>query len=75
MSVVELIERKRNGDEIPAAELREFIAAYVRDEVPDYQAAALLMAIWFRGLSPAETFALTQAMVASGTATILRGVL
>ncbi|HEY3462469.1 MAG TPA: thymidine phosphorylase [Gaiellaceae bacterium] len=66
MHAAELIERKRSGEEIPASELREFIAAYARDEVPDYQAAALLMAVWFRGLSPAETFALTEAMVASG---------
>jgi pyrimidine-nucleoside phosphorylase len=66
MNAVELIERKRNGEEIPAAELRELVAAYVRDEVPDYQVAALLMAVWFRGLSSAETFALTEAMVASG---------
>jgi pyrimidine-nucleoside phosphorylase len=66
MNAVELIERKRNGEEIPAGLLREFISAYVRDEVPDYQAAALLMAVWFRGLSRAETVALTEAMVASG---------
>ena len=66
MNAVELIERKRNGEELPADELREFISAYVRDEVPDYQAAALMMAVWFRGLSPAETFALTEAMVESG---------
>src|SRR6478736_4318125 len=66
MHVVELIERKRNGEELPAADLRDFVAAYVRDEVPDYQAAALLMTIWFRGLSAAETFALTEATVASG---------
>jgi len=66
MHAAELIERKRNGAEIPAAELREFVAAYARDELPDYQTAALLMAIWFRGLSSAETFALTEAMVASG---------
>ena len=66
MHAVELIERKRNGEELAAAELREFVAAYARDELPDYQAAALLMAIWFRGLTPAETFALTDAMVASG---------
>jgi pyrimidine-nucleoside phosphorylase len=66
MNAVDLIERKRNGERLPADELREFIAAYTRDEIPDYQAAALLMAIWFRGLSPAETFALTQAMVESG---------
>src|SRR4029077_2610124 len=66
MHAVELIERKRNGEEIPASDLREFIAAYARDELPDYQAAALLMACWFRGLTPAETFALTESMVASG---------
>src|SRR5436309_12278440 len=66
MHAVELIERKRDGEEIPAADLREFVAAYARDELPDYQAAALLMAVWFRGLSSAETFALTQEMVASG---------
>ena len=66
MHAVELIERKRNGEELPATDLREFVSAYARDELPDYQAAALLMAIWFRGLSPAETFALTEAMVASG---------
>ncbi len=66
MHAVELIERKRNGDEIPAGELRDFVAAYARDEIPDYQAAAFLMAVWFRGLSTAETYAMTDAMVASG---------
>lgn len=66
MHAVELIERKRNGGELPAEDLRRFVAAYVAGEVPDYQVAALLMAIWFRGLSSAETFALTEAMVASG---------
>ncbi len=66
MNVVELIERKRNGEELAGHELRDLIDAYARDEVPDYQAAAFLMAVWFRGLSPAETFALTDAMVASG---------
>ena len=63
MHAAELIERKRNGAEIPAGELREFVAAYARGEIPDYQAAALLMAVWFRGLTPAETFAMTEAMV------------
>jgi pyrimidine-nucleoside phosphorylase len=63
---VELIERKRNGEEIPAGDLRDFVAAYARDEIPDYQAAAFLMAVWFRGLTPAETYAMTDAMVASG---------
>jgi pyrimidine-nucleoside phosphorylase len=63
---VELIERKRNGEELSAADVREFIAAYVRGDVPDYQASAFLMAVWFRGLSPAETYAMTDAMVRSG---------
>ncbi len=66
MHAVDLIERKRNGKELSADDVREFIAAYVRGDVPDYQAAAFLMAVWFRGLSPAETYALTDAMVASG---------
>jgi pyrimidine-nucleoside phosphorylase len=66
MHAVELIERKRNGEELSSDDLREFIAAYVRGDVPEYQAAAFLMAVWFRGLTPAETYAMTDAMVASG---------
>jgi pyrimidine-nucleoside phosphorylase len=63
---VELIERKRNGEELSAEDVREFVAAFVRGDVPDYQAAAFLMAVWFRGFTPAETYAMTDAMVASG---------
>jgi pyrimidine-nucleoside phosphorylase len=66
MQAADLIERKRNGEELSAANIRDFIAGYVGGDVPDYQAAAFLMAVWFRGLTPAETFALTDAMVASG---------
>jgi pyrimidine-nucleoside phosphorylase len=62
----ELIQRKRDGEELSRHELREFVLAYVRDEVPDYQMAAFCMAVYFRGLTPAETHALTAAMVASG---------
>jgi pyrimidine-nucleoside phosphorylase len=62
----ELIERKRNGEELAPEELRELVLGYTRDEIPDYQMAAFLMAVYFRGLSSAETFALTDAMVASG---------
>jgi pyrimidine-nucleoside phosphorylase len=62
----ELIERKRDGEELPADELRELALGYARDEVPDYQMAAFLMAVYFRGLSSRETFALTDAMIASG---------
>ena len=62
----ELIERKRNGEELGAQELTELVLAYARDEVPDYQMAAWCMAVYFRGLSDAETFALTDAMIRSG---------
>jgi pyrimidine-nucleoside phosphorylase len=62
----ELIGRKRDGEELPPDEIRELVLAYARDEVPDYQMAAFCMAVFFRGLSTAETFALTEAMIASG---------
>jgi len=62
----ELIQRKRDGAQLDAGELRELVLGYVRGEVPDYQMAAFCMAVYFRGLSPAETFALTEAMIASG---------
>ena len=66
MRPADLIERKRNGEELPADELAEFVLAYARDEVPDYQMAAWCMAVYFKGLTPAETFALTDAMIRSG---------
>ncbi len=62
----ELIERKRDGAELAAGEIRDFVLAFVSDDVPDYQMAAFCMAVYFRGLSAAETHALTEAMVASG---------
>ncbi len=62
----ELIERKRNGQELPAEEIAELTLAYARGEVPDYQMAAFCMAVYFRGLTAAETYALTDAMIASG---------
>jgi pyrimidine-nucleoside phosphorylase len=62
----ELIERKRNGEELAREELSELVLAYARDEVPDYQMAAWCMAVYFRGLTGAETFALTDAMIRSG---------
>jgi pyrimidine-nucleoside phosphorylase len=66
MRAVELIERKRDGAELDPAELEALVLAYARGEVPDEQMAAFAMAVFFRGLSPAETYALTDAMVQSG---------
>src|SRR5437660_7100569 len=62
----ELIQRKRDGHELAAEEISELVLGYVRGEVPDYQMAAFCMAVYFRGLSAAETFALTDAMIRSG---------
>src|SRR6187397_1294624 len=62
----ELIERKRNGEELSAIEISELVLGYTRGEIPDYQLAAWCMAVYFRGLSPRETFSLTEAMIQSG---------
>ena len=62
----ELIERKRNGEELPATEISELILGYARGEIPDYQLAAFCMAVYFRGMTAAETYALTDAMIRSG---------
>ena len=66
MNMVDIITKKRDGEELTPEEIRFFIENYVKDRIPDYQASALLMAIYFRGLSRAETFALTEAMEFSG---------
>jgi pyrimidine-nucleoside phosphorylase len=71
----ELIERKRDGGELEPGELAELVLAYTRGDVPDYQLAAFLMAVYFRGLSEAETFSLTDAMVRSGETLDLRAAL
>jgi pyrimidine-nucleoside phosphorylase len=62
----ELIQRKRDGEELPDEELAELILGYARGEVPDYQMAAFCMAVFFRGLSERETYVLTDAMIRSG---------
>jgi pyrimidine-nucleoside phosphorylase len=71
----ELIERKRDGHELAGDELAELVLEYSRGDVPDYQMAAFLMAVFFQGLSSAETFALTDAMVRSGETIDLAGAL
>jgi pyrimidine-nucleoside phosphorylase len=64
--VSELIQRKRDGGELADEEIVELILGYGRGEIPDYQLAAFCMAVFFRGLTPRETFALCDAMVRSG---------
>src|SRR5581483_556410 len=62
----ELIQRKRDGEELSREEIVELVLGYSHGAVPDYQIAAFLMAVYFRGLTPRETYALTQALIDSG---------
>ena len=66
MRPYDVIKKKRDGYALSEEEIRAFIAGYARGEIPDYQAAALCMAIWFRGMDAAETAALTLAIRDSG---------
>ncbi|MEP6550452.1 MAG: thymidine phosphorylase [Gemmatimonadales bacterium] len=67
MIVPRLIERKRDGGRLEPEEVRELTLAYAEGRVPDYQMAALLMAIYFRGLDRSEMNALMEAMLESGS--------
>jgi len=64
--VVPLIERKKNGGELSRDEIAGLLRGYVAGEVPDYQVSAWMMAVLWRGMTEAETLAMTRAMVASG---------
>jgi pyrimidine-nucleoside phosphorylase len=66
MRAVDLIRKKRDSGEHSREEIAWLITAYTKGEVPDYQMAAWLMAAWIRGLSGAETAALTETMLHSG---------
>ena len=65
-SVPELIARKRDGGTLEAGEIQSLIDGYVDGTVTDYQMAALAMAVFFQGMRPEETVALTEAMRDSG---------
>ena len=67
MLALRLVERKRNGGRIEPGEWRALALAYASGHIPDYQMAALLMAAYLRGLDHAETVALTEAMLDSGS--------
>lgn len=66
LNFLTLIERKRDGRLLTAGEIAQLIRAYTADQIPDYQMAAFLMAVYFRGLNAEETRALTLAMRDSG---------
>lgn len=66
MNPVTIIVKKRNGDSLNHEEITYFINEFIADNIPDYQMAALAMAIYFQGMTDEETTALTEAMAASG---------
>src|ERR1700694_3507948 len=74
MHPLEIIARKRDGSEHSAEEIEFLLSGYLRGEIPDYQMAAWLMAVCIRGMTRAETLALTHAMVASGEVLDLSGI-
>src|SRR5258708_37494839 len=75
MSILEIIARKRDGLELTPDEINTFIKAYTADQIPDYQAAAWLMAVYIRGMNHRETRDLTLAMANSGDVLSLKDVL
>lgn len=66
MRIVDLIDKKKKGLELTREEINYFISSLVDKSIPDYQTAAWLMAVWFQGMTSAETAFLTEAIINSG---------
>src|SRR5512144_39356 len=66
MRTVDLIQRKRNGEELAPEEIEFLVDGYTRGEIPDYQMAAFLMATYYSGMSDRELGRLTECMLRSG---------
>lgn len=74
MRMYDIILKKRNGGELSREEIGFFVEGYTKGEIPDYQAAALMMAVYFRKMTEGETLALTMAMAHSGDMLDLSGI-
>lgn len=74
MRMYDIIQRKRDNHELTDEEIRYFVKGYTDGSIPDYQAAALLMAIYFNGMNDHETTTLTLSMAESGDMINLSGV-
>ena len=66
MRVYDLIQKKKNGEELTPAELEFLVQGYTNGAIPDYQMSAFAMAVYFQSMTAAETAALTDAMARSG---------
>lgn len=67
MRTVDLIHRKRDGEELSPEELQFLVDGYTRGEIPEYQISAFLMAVFYSGMSDREVSAVTESMVNSGS--------
>jgi pyrimidine-nucleoside phosphorylase len=67
MRTVDLIHRKRDGEELSSDEIQFIVDGYTRGDIPDYQVSAFLMAVFFSGMADREVSALTESMMNSGT--------
>ncbi len=67
MRTVDLIARKRDGEELNAEEIEHLIQGYTSGEIPDYQMSAFLMATYFTGMEDREVSSLTESMMRSGS--------
>jgi pyrimidine-nucleoside phosphorylase/thymidine phosphorylase len=67
MRTVDLIRRKRDGEELAPEEIRFLVDGYTRTEIPDYQMAAFLMAVYYSSMTDREVSVLTEAMTSSGS--------
>lgn len=74
MRALDIITDKRDGKPLSRDQINWFIQSYVKGEIPDYQVAALLMAVYFQGMTSEETAVLTREMIASGETIDLSGV-
>ncbi len=66
MHIPSIIEKKRDGHTLTTKEIQSLVEDFTVGDIPDYQMSALAMAVFFRGMSPAETYHLTDAMMHSG---------
>ena len=74
MRIYDIIKKKRDGERLTDEEIHFFVEGYVAGDIPDYQASALCMAIYFRGMDLGETTALTLAMRDSGETLHMNGI-